>query len=260
VTAALDGVTVVVTRPAAQAGPWLERVRALGANGIACPTLQIDWLVPDAAMVQRLRAQPWDWAIFTSTNAVAAAAAQLGLPLAARHAAVGHATAEALRRQGITVAAQPAAANSEGLLGLPQFSGVAGQAILLLKGEGGRELLRDTLIERGAQVLPLAVYRRSALAPTRAAIAGLAAALDNGSRVVVAVTSVEILEALLRGCPADLAPALRRSNLLVPGPRVQAAALAAGWTGPIVAAATAEDDAMLTALQRHIEGALPGTC
>jgi uroporphyrinogen-III synthase len=77
---------------------------------------------------------------------------------------------------------------------------------------------------------------------------------------VVVVTSVEVLQALLRGCPADLAPALRRSNLLVPGPRVQAAALAAGWTGPIAAAATAEDDAMLTALRQHLEGPLPGTC
>lgn len=257
---ALDGVTVVVTRPAAQAGPWLERVRALGASCIAWPALQIDWLVPDDAVVRRLRAQPWDWAIFTSTNAVAAAAAQLGLPLAARHAAVGHATAEALRRQGLTVAAQPAAANSEGLLALPQFSGVAGQKILLLKGQGGRELLHDTLVSRGAQVLPLAVYRRSALAPTREAITALAAAFASGGQVVVAVTSVEVLEALLRGCPADLAPALRRSPLLVPGSRVQAAALASGWSGPIVAAATAEDDAMLAALRQHTEGRLPGTC
>jgi hypothetical protein len=64
----------------------------------------------------------------------------------------------------------------------------------------------------------------------------------------------------LRGCPADLAPALRRSQLLVPGPRVQSAALAAGWSGAIVAAATAEDDAMLATLLRHIEGQLPGTC
>jgi uroporphyrinogen-III synthase len=260
VTTALDGVTVVVTRPAAQAGPWLERVRALGASCIAWPTLQIDWLMPDDAVVRRVRAQPWDWAIFTSTNAVAAAAAQLGLPLAASHAAVGHATAAALRRQGITVAAQPAAANSEGLLALPQFCGVAGQKILLLKGEGGRELLHDTLVARGAQVLPLAVYRRSALAPTREAIAQLAAALTSGSQVVVAVTSVEVLEALLRGCPGDLAPALRRSRLLVPGPRVQAAARAAGWSGPIAAAAAAEDDAMLATLLQHLEGPLPGTC
>jgi uroporphyrinogen-III synthase len=260
VRSALDGVTVVVTRPAAQAGPWLERVRALGASCIAWPTLQIDWLVPDDAVVRRLRAQPWDWAIFTSTNAVAAAAAQLGLPLAARHAAVGQATAEAMRRQGIPVAAQPAAANSEGLLALPQFCDVTGQKILLLKGEGGRGLLHDTLVARSAQVLPVVVYRRSALAPTREAIDELAAALASGGQIVVAVTSVEVLEALLRGCPAGLTPALRRSTLLVPGPRVQAAALALGWSGPIVAAATAEDDAMLAALRRHTEGRLPGTC
>jgi uroporphyrinogen-III synthase len=260
VTEALDGVTVVVTRPAAQAGPWLERVRALGAHCIACPTLRIDWQPPDAGAVQRLRAQPWDWAIFTSANAVAAAAAQLGLPLAARHAAIGHATAQALRRQGIEVAAQPATANSEGLLELPQFREVAGLSVLLLKGEGGRELLHDALGARGARVLPLAVYRRSALAPTGQAIAELSAAISRGGRVVVAATSVAVLEALLQGCPAELGLALRGSSLLVPGERVAAAARSGGWAGPIVAAATAEDDAMLAALLRHAGGSAPGTC
>jgi uroporphyrinogen-III synthase len=260
VTAALDGVTVVVTRPAAQAGPWLERVRALGVHCIACPTLRIDWQMPGADAVQHLRAQPWDWAIFTSTNAVAAAAAQLGLPLAARHAAIGHATAAALQRAGIAVAAQPATANSEGLLELPQFIEVAGQSVLLLKGEGGRALLQDTLGARGAQVLPLAVYRRSELAPTREAVAELTAALDRGGPVVVAATSVAVLQALLQGCPADLGLALRGAGLLVPGERVAAAARSAGWRGPIVAAATAEDDAMLAALLQHVEGSAPGAC
>jgi uroporphyrinogen-III synthase len=260
VNAALDGVTVVVTRPAAQAGPWLERVRALGARGIACPVLQIDWQVPDSVALQRLRSQAWDWAVFTSTNAVAATAAQIGLPVAARHAAIGHATADALRRAGIAVAAQPAAANSEGLLALPQFGDVAGQSVLLLKGAGGRELLHDTLRARGAQVLPLAVYRRAELAPAREAIAELAAALGQGGPVVVAATSVAVLESLLRGCPAGLAPALRESRLLVPGPRVEAAARAAGWRGPVVAAATAEDEAMLAALLQHVGGAPPATC
>jgi uroporphyrinogen-III synthase len=260
VTAALDGVTVVVTRPEAPAGPWLERVRALGAHCIACPTLRIDWQPPDAGAVARLRAQPWDWAIFTSTNAVAAAAAQLGLPLAARHAAIGHATAEALRRAGIAVAAQPETANSEGLLELPSFREIAGQSVLLLKGEGGRELLHDALGARGARVLPLAVYRRCALAPTGQAIAEISAALSRGGRIIVAATSVAVLESLLQGCPSDLGLALRDSGLIVPGERVAAAARSAGWTGPIVVAATAEDDAMLDALLRHAGGALPGTC
>lgn len=259
-TARLDGLTVVVTRPAAQSAPLLQRLRQAGAQCIACPTLQIVPLALAPAVLERLRTRRWDWAIFTSANAVDYGIAQLPAGAAARCAAIGRATAAALGRRNVPVAAQPGGATSESLLELPAFADLAGRGVLLVKGSGGRGLLREALAARGAEVLEVAVYRREAVAPTPAAVAALAAALADDRRdFVVTATSVEVLQSLLEHAPAEIAPALARSTLLVPGPRVAAAAAALGWSGQVVQATTAEDDAMFTALAR-MSGPSPAAC
>jgi uroporphyrinogen-III synthase len=257
VTGTLEGITVVVTRPATQAGRFLEIARAAGARCIEYPTLQIDRVELDAGTVARVCAHPWDWAIFTSANAVESALGQLPWPLAARHAAIGRATARALESRGIAVDARPASASSEGLLALPEFAELAGHRVLLVKGSGGRELLRDAAAARGAVVLELEVYRRSAAHPTTSAASGLHSALTGAGRVVIAVTSAETLKSLLDHVAANDAPRLRSQTLLVPGPRVAAAAASLGWQGSIVEAATAEDEAMLAALTKLAAGSLP---
>jgi uroporphyrinogen-III synthase len=245
---ALDGITVVVTRPAAQAGRFLELARAAGAECIAYPTLQIDRVALDVDTRARLRDRAWDWAVFTSTNAVESLLEQCPAPLATRHAAVGRATARALEQRGIRVDARPAGANSEGLLELPEFASLAGCGVLLVKGRGGRDLLRDALHARGVDVLELEVYSRSAAIPTATATDELRHALAGAGLLVVVVTSGEVLQSLLEHVADEDGARLRARTLLVPGPRVAAAAAQLGWTGPVVAAATAEDEAMFAAL------------
>ncbi|MDH4165542.1 MAG: uroporphyrinogen-III synthase [Gammaproteobacteria bacterium] len=256
-TLPLDGVTIVVTRPAAQATRFLALARAAGALCIPYPTLQIDRTALDDAARARLQSRAWDWAVFTSANAVESALEQCPAPLATRHAAVGRATARALEQRGIKVDTHPESANSEGLLALPEFAALAGRGVLLVKGSGGRELLRDALRARGADVLELEVYRRSVTAPTAAATAQLHAALTSPGPLVVVVTSVEVLKPLLEHVGDDDGARLRSRTLLVPGPRVAAAGERLGWTGPIVAAATAEDEAMLAALTDLAAGPSP---
>ncbi|MGB7906132.1 MAG: uroporphyrinogen-III synthase, partial [Steroidobacteraceae bacterium] len=202
-TLPLDGVTIVVTRPAAQAGRFLALARAAGALCIPYPTLQIDRTALDDAARARLQSRAWDWAVFTSANAVESALAQCPAPLAMRHAAVGRATARALERRGVKVDTRPESANSEGLLELPEFAALAGRGVLLVKGSGGRELLRDALRARGADVLELEVYRRSVTAPTAAATAQLHAALTSPGPLVVAATSAEVLQSLLEHVADD---------------------------------------------------------
>jgi uroporphyrinogen-III synthase len=76
-------------------------------------------------------------------------------------AAIGKATARSLRHWGIDHCLQPQHDfTSEGLLALPRFQTVAGQSLLIVRGEGGRTVLADTLTARGAQLSHAEVYRR----------------------------------------------------------------------------------------------------
>jgi uroporphyrinogen-III synthase len=252
VTRPLAGLTVVVTRPEHQAARFSDLAVSRGAGVVALPALAIDFVDLDARAREALAPDAHDWAIYTSANAVEAAARALPAPARCRVAAVGRATARALAAQGIRVDAVPAErADSEGLLALPDFAGVRGLRVLVLRGVGGRELLRDEFTKRGAQVTIGELYRRRPPVADPAAIAALAAAVDSGRDVVVAVTSVEVLDGLLGLLPSGLAERLRSAPLLLPGERVAAAARDRGWTGDLIVAATAEDGAMIAALEAH---------
>ena len=144
------------------------------------------------------------------------------------------------------------ASDSEGLLALAPFADLRGQRVLILKGAGGRTLLREELARRGAEVVLGDVYRRRPTAADPAALEALRTA-SSTTRLIVAVTSAEVLGALLDSAPDDRQPQLRDAALLVPGERVATAARDLGWRGPLVVATSAEDGAMFAALARHAE-------
>lgn len=259
-TGPLAGLTVVVTRPEHQAGRFIELARSRGAAVIALPAIAIDCLALEAPARAALAPDAHDWVIYTSANAVEAAALALPAPGRCRVAAVGRATARALAARGIHVDVVPVErADSEGLLALPAFAEVRGTRVLVLRGVGGRELLRDELTRRGAQVTIGELYRRRPAVADPEAVAALGDAVESGRRVVVAVTSVEVLDGLLGLLPADLAARVRGAPLLQPGERVAAAARERGWAGELIVAPTAEDGAMLAALEAHVaaRGARP---
>lgn len=247
--AALAGVLVVVTRPEQQAAAFIEMLREKGASPLPLPTLRIEPIRLSQEQRSRLAPDRYDWAIYLSTNAVEQSLTQLARPVAVKIAAVGKATARRLIDHGLTVHSVPETTrDSEGLLRLPQFASVAGQRILLLRGVGGRELLRDELSERGASVAIAELYRREPVTASPEAIDDLRRQLGGTRRVIVAVTSVAILDGLLHAVPHDLAARLRELPLLVPGERVAAAASERGWTGRLIVAGSAEDSAMLETL------------
>jgi uroporphyrinogen-III synthase len=263
VTGPLAGCTVIVTRPAAQAGPFIERAHAAGARCIAFPTLLIEPLEPGPDVAGEIAQRGWDWVVYTSVNAVDCAAQLFGRLPIAQHgvAAVGLATARALERRGVHVTLRPESANSEGLLAAPDWQDVAGRSVLLVKGSGGRDLLQATLTDRGAEVRVVEVYRRAPAVPDGVAVAAIESALgDSSRRLVVAVTSAEVLANLLELLPDAVATRLREAALLVPGERVAVAAHAAGWRGPVLRATTAEDAAMLAALTGHVAGVSSRAC
>lgn len=165
---ALAGLRVAVTRPAAQCESLRRQLEANGAHVIGFPVLAIE-PVSDPAPV-RARAAGlcgFDIAIFVSANAVhhgvPIALAGRAWPEGVRVAAVGAATARALRHAGVRVDLLPEGSmSSEGLLALPAFQADAidGCRVAIFRGRGGRALLGDELVARGAVVEYLEVYER----------------------------------------------------------------------------------------------------
>jgi uroporphyrinogen-III synthase len=109
--------------------------------------------------------------------------------------------------------------------------------------------LREELARRGAEVVPCEVYRRRPAAADPAALEALRNASAR-TRLIVAVTSGEVLGALLDAAPDGRLPRLRDAALLVPGERVAASARDLGWRGPLIVAPSAEDGKMFAALAR----------
>lgn len=155
------GLRILNTRPLGQNQALSQAIYDAGGIPIECPALRIEPIHSKWWRVQEdLRSI--DWAIFISTNAVHYCFEKINVwPDSIRVAAVGEATANALRQRGVRVDEVPLISSSEGLLSLEAMQRVYGQTILLVKGENGRTLLADTLVHRGARVRLLAVYRRT---------------------------------------------------------------------------------------------------
>jgi uroporphyrinogen-III synthase len=79
------------------------------------------------------------------------------------------------------------------LLALPELTNVTGRHVVVFRGEGGRELLVDTLRARGAQVDTVACYRRAAPA---SGAAGLDEAFAQRRVDAITITSSEGLDNL----------------------------------------------------------------
>lgn len=143
------------------------------------------------------RLNEFDIAIFISANAVNKAMELItprrGWPASLSVAAVGARTAEELQRHGQQVNIMPRQPfNSEALLSLHEMRNVASKRVIIFRGEGGRELLGDTLRERGAHIEYAEVYRRGKPAGNFSDV------MDAGIDVIV-VTSNESAQSMGNG-------------------------------------------------------------
>jgi uroporphyrinogen-III synthase len=159
----LHGLRVLNTRPQEQAQPLSANIQAAQGIAIELPTLEIqtttDWLsqLPDLNGVQQ--------AIFISANAVKHCfiqlqQAQIHWPSTIKVIAIGNGSATLLKQFGVQVHATPLIPDSEHLLVLPCLQQPQKQKILLFKGEGGRPLIEESLLQQGAELIALNVYQR----------------------------------------------------------------------------------------------------
>lgn len=161
----LSGVGVLVTRAEHQAATLCRMISARNGLALRFPAVEImDPEDPQRAAEQLSHIADYDLAVFVSPNAVLWGIKQMPeqkIPPGVALATVGKRTAQTLAESGYAVDVVPESSfDSEGLLATPEFKDVAGKRILILRGNGGRELLADTLVERGATVDFAEVYQR----------------------------------------------------------------------------------------------------
>jgi uroporphyrinogen-III synthase len=217
----LAGVGVLVTRPAEQAARLMARLQELGALPMLFPALATVGLPPSDALRARLAdIKQYDWALFVSPSAARFGLALLPVDLAKslNTAAVGNGTASALRAAGCqNVRAPETGADSEHLLALPEFTQLAGQRVLIFRGEGGRELIADTLRARGAQVEYAECYRRAC---PRGDAQPVLQAFAQGRIQAITAFSGETLDNLLALLGSFGAESARALPLFVPHARI----------------------------------------
>jgi uncharacterized protein HemX len=221
---------IVVTRPAGQARHLLSLIEAAGGRPILFPAIEIEEF-PERPLPEL---ENFDVAIFVSPTAAQCALKKRATwPAQLRVAAIGKGTRRVLERHGISeVLAPDTGGDSEALLALPALQNLAGKRIVIIRGEGGRELLGDKLAERGAQVEYAECYRR--VLP-RADPAELLSAWERGEVDAVSVSSGEGLENLLELLGEAGRKRLLDTPLFVSHPRIAERAREAGVREVIVA-------------------------
>lgn len=247
----LAGRCVVVTRPRHQAAELVAGLAAAGAEALLHPLLEIEPASDPAPLAEAVaRLAQYRFAAFVSPNAVAHALPAIrrggGWPAGLQALAVGPGTVRALAEHGVVDTIAPTLRfDSEALLALPALAEaqVRGRRVAIFRGDGGRELLADTLRARGAAVDCIPCYRR--LPPPDGA-APLLARWRQGRLDAVTISSSEGLRNLVAALDAVGLAYLRATPLFVPHPRIAEGARECGL--PRVVVTPPGDDGLLAGL------------
>lgn len=259
----LAGKRIVITRPVPQAADITRRLKSLGAEVIGYPLIAIEQPRDRQISENQLRSlSDYDILIFTSRNAVHRMFAALNaltltdlIPATNNEkwaerfvnhqiAAVGKQTAGALEKLGVVVSIVPDALfNSEALLEHNALKNVSSQRVAIIRGEGGRDLLRNTLLARGATVETIDVYRR--VCPVSDLLPLVKCQAQQGIDIIM-LTSVEALTHLFRlGAEQNW---LKQTTLLVGSQRMADAMAKLEHQGRVLVSDDPGDDQMVNCL------------
>ncbi len=197
----LFGRRIVVTRAHAKGMAFARALRALGADAIEYPTIAIAPPTSYAALDRAIaRLDKFDWIIFTSATGVESFVARLralGHDLRqigrARLCAIGPATARALDKYALRIAAIPSEYRAEAIV--PAIGGrrIRGASILIPRAQVAREILPKILLERGARAVEVAPAYRT-VRPAARQTARVRAMASAGEIDLVTFTSSSTVE------------------------------------------------------------------
>ena len=253
----LQGRRVWITRPKSQSFSLSQLVEAAGGEGLSIPVIEISKKQITEEEKRLLEGLvEGDIIIFISPNAARFIGQVLQDPASRFRQvtvlAVGSGTRNALAQEGFADVISPeCGSGSEALLelGLLQEASVQGRKIVILRGVGGRELLQDTLLRRGADVGIVELYYRGKpqLDAAEASILWHQSPPD-----VIVITSGDGLKNLIEITPERYRQTLFNTPLVVISERVQALALASGFnTAPRVAANAGDSELMQAILSLY---------
>ena len=235
----LAGKKIWVTRPAQQSAQLCEMIKERQGRPLSLPTLVIRPVREEIGTAENTRRlSRAEFVIFISKNAVVHARGlfpQLGNMLQGKAVlAVGRATAGSLLQLGLQRVEQIDTGGTEALLGLPALAGseVREKSVLIIRGRGGREDLRNGLIARGAAVHYLEVYRREKPDIKQADMAKF---WHDETPDALIITSLAGLDNLVELTPASGARRLHGTATVVMSERIKQHALKVGFTRVAVA-------------------------
>lgn len=243
--------TPLILRPQPAADELADLLRQQGHSPVVCPLLSYLPGSELGALTDRLSQA--DMVIAISVAAVQYAGEQLvkqqaRWPQHCIYLAVGATTAAQWQQQGVKVIS-PTDARSEGLLALPELQAAAGKNVLILRGNGGRELLADVLSALGAQVSYLECYRRHYLHTDGAPLLQewQAAGVDS-----VIISSSKLFRQLIRLLPETASDWLSSQHWFVPSQRTADEIHQAGFNRVTIMSGV-QHDAVVAALQNNPE-------
>ncbi|NOR42796.1 MAG: hypothetical protein GQ572_05615 [Gammaproteobacteria bacterium] len=245
----LSGKTILITRPLGRENHLRQLIEHAAGTVIHYPVFKIQ--APSDIEIEQLlhlrdQLHSFSMAIFVSATAVERS--QTYFPALPEHltiVSIGSKTSHALGLQNIHTDIEAPDHNTESLLQRPELQSpkIQGHRILIFRGDGGRALLGDTLVRRGAQVRYVETYHRQipALPPlTEQQISSLDAVTISSNEGLDNLITLMEDPSLLIDVP-----------LIVPGERTLSLARQHGFK-TIVSASNATDEAIFQALTNHI--------
>lgn len=236
----------LVIRPHGKA--LCARIEALGGEAVHFPTIEFESFsdTPAFAAAMSLLAEQ-DYLIFISPQAVLESAAFIK-QYDGKLAAIGGGTAQALESFGLKDIIYPENQwTSEGLLAHPEFQTITGKKIAIIRGEGGRGLLDQVFLHRGAKILQIIPYKRILPKIDAAHLAFIA----HKKIDTIIGSSLDTVRHLKILCDAALWDKIKAVPLIVMSERVKLLAHALGFQTILVVHA---NDESVLALLRNTKG------
>ena len=247
---ALAGKRLLVMRSHRTQDDFLELLKDTNAKVLHRPILDIKPLENSEKIKKQIsNFYQFDIAIFVSIHAANFAIGWLDrywpmLPLGIDYFAIGHQTASAIKKFGLSVLYPSVDVTSDGLLSMQELQDVKSKKVIIFRGSTGQDTLKHKLTLRGAKVEYCNLYQRVLNIGQKESILRELPTID-----CMIAHSGELLEAL--GVWGDMEKFAEGNefSVLVPSDRVAEIAVKLGYSSVVVAKSALPEE-MLAALDK----------